>query len=240
MNTKKLFRMFSQKIVLCSFCLFLFLVQACESSAPRVSIEQVKDADQADDWRIEVQYPVFSSSDPATDKSLRVLNGQVAAYVSVLEDSLKIEAHEVFEGFKNDNLPRPEWVYEFGVRDSVFTANSGYISLRLSVYRYTGGAHGMTNYVAFNYDVEKQKMLTTAEILNIDETDAINGLMKAYFENPSQCFDTDPTLDVVSSVNFSPEAVCFLFEQYVLGAYTCGPAEVTVPKAELGANFLLK
>jgi len=226
--------------VLGSFGLLMPLVQSCTPSEAQVTVRKVTKVDQASEWGTDVRYPVFSSPDPAINASLEVLNEQLAAYVSGLEDSMKIEAKEVFADFDIDSLSRPDWAYELGVGDTVYLATDDYISLLLVVYHYTGGAHGMTNFMAFNYDVAMQKLLTNGELLDLTQLDRINQLLKADFDNPEQCFDTDPTMDLVSAINFSADTVRFSFEQYALGAYACGPAEVLVPRVELGNVFLPK
>lgn len=226
--------------VLGSFCLLMPLVESCTPSEAQVVVRKVTNIDQAKEWGTDVQYPVFSSPDAAINASLDVLNKQLAAYVAGLEDSLKVEAQEVFADFENDSLRRPDWTYELGISDTVYLASDDYISLQLVVYHFTGGAHGMTNFIAFNYDVAQQRLLSTDELFAPGQVERINQLLKADFVNPEQCFDTDPTMDLVSAVNFSADTVYFIFEQYALGAYACGPAEVLVPNAELGETFLLQ
>ncbi|MFR7876763.1 MAG: hypothetical protein ACLU4J_10480 [Butyricimonas paravirosa] len=49
------------------------------------------------------------------------------------------------------------------VGDSVFIANDQYVCVRLIIYTFTGGAHGITNFYTFNYDVQNQKFLTNQE-----------------------------------------------------------------------------
>ena len=222
------------------FCLLIPLLESCTPSEAQVVVRKVTNVDQAKEWGTDVRYPVFSSPDPAINTSLEVLNKQLSDYVSGLEDLLKIEAKELFADFEIDSLSRPDWAYELGVSDTVYLATDDYISLQLVVYHFSGGAHGMTNFIAFNYDVAKQKVLTNGELLDLTQLERINQLLKADFNNREQCFDTDPTMDLVSAITFSADTVRFIFEQYTLGAYACGPAEVLVPKTELGEIFLPK
>ena len=119
-------------------------------------------------------------------------------------------------------------------------ANARYVSVRLMVYTFTGGAHGITNFYTFNYDVQNQKFLTDQEVLNYVNEAQINAQLKANFKNPEGCFTTDPTLKDVTTVNFNKKSVCFTYGQYVLGAYACGVAEVTVPRAALKNDLLIK
>ena len=157
-----------------------------------------------------------------------------------LQDSLKTDANEFFESWQAAGEERPVWIYELQVGDSVFMANDQYVSVRLIVYTFTGGAHGITNFYTFNYDVQNQKFLTNQEILNYTNETQINTQLKANFKNPEGCFTTDPTLKDVTAVNFNKTSVCFTYGQYVLGAYACGVAEVAVPRTALKNDLLIK
>ena len=157
-----------------------------------------------------------------------------------LQDSLKSNANEFFQSWQESGEERPVWIYELQVGDSVFMANDQYVSVRLIVYTFTGGAHGITNFYTFNYDVQNQKFLTNQEILNYTNETQINTQLKANFKNPEGCFTTDPTLKDVTAVNFNKNSVCFTYGQYVLGAYACGVAEVAVPRTALKNDLLIK
>lgn len=238
MKTRNIFeRCFLKRSILNFFILILFF-SACQTSEPKLTIEGRVVADKTEDWLVDAQYPVFSSPDAAVTASLDNLNREIESYVLALADSLKADAEEMFNSFETDSLPRPVWTYALNVTDSVYMATDKYVSVRMTVYEFTGGAHGMTNFVAFNYDVENQKLLSKEDLLNYGQTVTINSVLKKNFENPEQCFDIDPTIDLVSSINFSASSVCFTFGHYSLGPYACGPAEVIVPLDDLGETFL--
>ncbi|WP_120271911.1 DUF4163 domain-containing protein [Mangrovibacterium diazotrophicum] len=239
MKSKFIFPELIFKCSILSMFVYVMFLSACHTAAPKVTVEERTVASKTDAWTVDVQYRVFASSDEAVNASLENLNVQLERYVSAMSDSLKVDAEEIFKSFEADSLPRPSWGYALNVTDTVYMATSEYVSVRLAVYQFTGGAHGMTNFVAFNYDVENQKFLETTDLLDFEKTVAINNLLKENFENPEQCFDIDPTLDLVSSINFSASAAYFTFGHYSLGPYACGPAEVTVSLKDLGESFLL-
>ncbi len=140
----------------------------------------------------------------------------------------------------SDQLPhfdRPFFKYELYSTDTVYFVSEDFISTLTEVYTFTGGAHGMTTFYAFNYQPKKQKFLTNQEILNYDKADQINELLAEYFDNKAGCFDTEPTLDKVSAINILPDTLRFTFEQYLLGAYACGIAKIDVPVTKLKGLF---
>ena len=175
-----------------SLSVSILVLSACQTDKPKLIVKEGAVANKTEDWTVDVKYPLFSSSDAVVNAGLKILNGQIESYVSALSDSLKTDAEEMFSGLEADSLPRPVWAYALNVTDSVYTATDKYVSVRLAVYEFTGGAHGMTNFVAFNYDVENQKRLSKEDLLNDGQTATINSLLKKNFENPEQCFDIDP------------------------------------------------
>jgi len=225
-----------------TFILLIFTVvfTSCQPKVQELKIRKDQFSDQSGNWKVNLDFPVFSSSDQEVNKGCEILNQQIRQFMTGRQDSLKAEADELFQSFKTDSMPRPNWIYTLDVTDSVFMATSEYISVRFEVYTFTGGAHGITDFYAFNYDVKNRELLEPEEIVAYKDSDAVSRSLQAHFKNPENCFTTEPTLDLVSVINFTPGDVCFTFTQYTLGAYYCGIAEITVPKTELTKSVLLR
>lgn len=206
----------------------------------KVDVKKDQLSHKTSDYNISVERSVFSSTDETLNESCQVLNKATEALVQELSESLKKEATDFFQDMAAQEMERPAWGYELMVDDSVFMASSKYISVRLRTYTFTGGAHGMTKFYTFNYDVEQQKMLKNEEILDFAKSDMIDAQLEANFQNPENCFSEKPTLKLANGVNISSTGVVFTYEQYVLGAYACGVAEVTVPRAALKDALLVR
>lgn len=225
-------------LIIAVFMAFVFM--GCQPKVQNLDVKKEKTTVNSENWDIKVNRSIFSSTDVALNKSCEVLNGEIKKFVNDLQDTLKANATEFFRSIEENKGERPEWVYELMIEDSVFMATDQYISARLMIYTFTGGAHGMTNFYTFNYDVKNQKLLSNQEVLNYVNEARINTQLKANFKNPENCFTTDPTLKDVTAINFNATSVCFTYAQYVLGAYACGVAEVTVPKTALKGELLIK
>ncbi|MCG6189982.1 hypothetical protein [Maribellus maritimus] len=100
-------------------------------------------------------------------------------------------------------------------------------------------AHGLTDYYGFNYDVKNHKMISVGDIIEQSSPERINRFLKSHFKNPEDCYNTAPTLDWVTTINFTTSDVCFTDAQHKLGPYVCRTPEVTVPLPELKGMFLL-
>jgi hypothetical protein len=173
----------------------------------------------------------FSSADPALNEQCSLFNDHVNRFVTGLKDSC-IGSLPPGDGEVIDEISR-EPSYEFAVFDTVFRATSHYISLRLTVYTYTGGAHGDTYVYAFNYDLRGRKFLDKEQLLDTGQKKEINKLLQAHFVNKDNAFTSLPTLDEPAAYNFSTDALHVTYPHYALGPYSSGIAELSVPLAEL-------
>ena len=231
-----MFAMIRKRIFGSLFGLMLMLA-ACQPDVQQLAVHHRSVSEKTNNWEIEFHYPVFSSSDSSVNQSLAILNQQVETFIADLQDSLKSEALKLSESFETDTLPHPAWVCALDARDSLFMATNQYVSLRFTVYTFTGGAHGMTHFYAFNYNVEDRQLLSPAEIVDQEKADSVNRLLSGNFENREQCFNIEPTLGLTGAINFTPETVSFTFEHYVLGPYACGSAVVDIPRVDLDHIF---
>lgn len=212
----------------------------CQPKVQNLNVKQEHSEVTSEDYEMRINRSLFSAADQEINKSCVVLNNKIEKLVNDLRDKLQADASKLFQTFADKPDERPSWKYGLWVDDSVFMATDQFISVRLRVYTFTGGAHGNTVFHSFNYDVKNQKLLTNKEILNYAHAAQINKLLKANFKNPEGCFTEDPTLEAVNAINLDAQSLCFMYEQYVLGAYACGAAEVAVPRVELKENLLVK
>ena len=164
----------------------------------------------------------------------------VAQYLQQVSDSLSAEADTLFAQYAADSIPRPAWQCQLYVTDTVFRADPDYISVRLELYHYRGGAHGTTWYKAFNYDVARAVMLSDEDWLNPAGSAAVDALADARFDGDTACFNLRPTLRDASCLNFTRNDVILSYDRYILGPYACGAAEVAIPQRSLKEVMRLK
>lgn len=218
--------------------IFMLLLAGCKTGKVETRTEILKESNK--NWEVNIQWPVFSSADVGIEKSCQVLNMYIRHFVDSLENNLKKEADTFFKEYPGESEEMPAFNYQMYIRDSVFMADRELISVRLAVYTFTGGAHGMTDFYSFNYRVKDRAFLEPGQIVDLKHTAEFDRLLQKNFKNPEKCFTEIPTLKAgYTAFNISPEAVCFTYPQYVLGPYSCGPAEVYIPRTEL-KSLLLK
>lgn len=226
------------KKAIAALTVVLCCIYACSTN--EITSQKNSNSQDSTFWTISSLYSQFAATQNQTNENLTALNTAIQSFVSATEDSLRNNATETFLALERDSIERPAWKFELVINDTVFMANENWISVRLLTYIFTGGAHGITKFYAFNYDLKNQKMLSAEEIIDFNKTTAVNETLVANFKNTSDCFITDPSLELVSSINFNESGVCFSYEQYLLGPYSCGVAEVTVPQLDLSDALLIQ
>lgn len=209
----------------------LLSLGACKPEI-QVSVEQVRETDNTPQWEIQIDRPEFSSADAKTDQDCRIFNQKIKSFIQVFQDSLKNQACRY--AAEMDALgEQPIGPFQLYVQDSVFSAGADLWSVRLSVYTLEGGANGMTNFYAFNYQVKEQVFLNDRDLLSSFNTTEINALLQTNLHNPENCFDTPPTLDNYSCLNVNQENLIFTYDPYILGPHSCGYATISIPKNKL-------
>lgn len=204
------------------FILALFMVSCNKRSDYVITQKQIDTTDSL--VTVQANYIEITSASKKVNQWLDSINTAVYTNIMAQKDTIAKYSAEDRKQFKESWPP-----YELMVGDTVYLSNKNIVSVLYTIYTFTGGAHGMTQFVGYNYDMVQMKELTAKEIFKPEATAEINKLLAEYFKDPDNCFMSKPTLEQVSAVNLAFESVIFTYEQYILGAYACGPATVTVP-----------
>lgn len=212
---------------------FLLMLVGCQPAKVEVKIE--KFADQTKNWEIQVSKSVFTSASAGVEQGCESVNMRIQHLVDSLQQSIKIEADTFFTTYAKVDTMRPEFTYQLWITDSVFMATDRFISLRLLVYTYEGGAHGRTDFYGINYNVKEKRFETPQQIVDYNKAGDLNPLLEKFFNNEKGCFTEKPALENsgLAAINVSDGGVCFTYGHYALGAYACGYAEITIPFAGL-------
>ncbi len=219
------------KNILPALLLSLF-VSACNNNV-KYTVEQ-KQLNISDSLvTVQVGYIEMTSSSKEINEWLGTINASVYNDIIARKDTVARYSELDRKRF-NESWPP----YELIVTDTVYLSNRNIVSVLYSIYSFTGGAHGMTTFIGYNYDIPNMKIITAKEIFRPEATAEINKLLSGYFKDPYNCFMSKPTLEQASAVNFAFESVIFTYEQYILGPYACGPATVTVPVEPLKKYML--
>ncbi len=153
------------------------------------------------------------------------------------------------------------------VVDNFFTPLSGMLTLQMDYelfqfsdtvtsllytdYDFTGGAHGMTTFKSFVFDLAGQRVLTLNDIFQpgLDPLVTVQPLVRQALEtqltemagmapDPQWLDDgTAPTPENYATWVLTSDALIFYFPPYQVAAYALGPQTVSIPLTDL-ANVL--
>jgi len=217
----------------------VLVLGACKKEI-KLDVKQIHLTDTTGQWDIKIDRPAFSTTDAETEKSCVKFNDEVNGLINGIHAAFIEQAKENIACLNSAGFKQAA-PYELIIEDSVFLADQNYISVRVLSYEMLGGAHGMTDFYAINYDVKTQKFLTNKDILNLDKAADINALLKANLKDPDKCFTFEaPTVDNVTCINLTLHTVDFTYAQYRLGPYSCGHTIISIPKEKMKDMLVIK
>ncbi|MDZ4993072.1 DUF3298 domain-containing protein [Clostridium perfringens] len=136
----------------------------------------------------------------------------------------KMEAYSLFESFNTDEV----------------------ISLPVTYYQYTGGAHGLTTKVSYNYDLKNGKELKLKDLFKegFDYKSIIDKKVReeiakekdVYFENGALFKGVNENQDYY----LNKDGVIVYFQQYEIAPYSSGIREFKIPYGELSEGLVYK
>lgn len=199
-------------------------------SGPAVNIVGKSfDEQVAGRYKISVRSSFYNSSDEELNEALEPLNDSLSSIVGSIVGDFAENM-----GFTGDSLPgESDFERELDVRDTVCSATKKLVSVRYTVYQYSGGAHGNTTSFALNYLPEQRKFLERGEFFKVGENVA-DSLLQSHFVNADSVCYAVPTVELASSINFTEDEVIFIYDRYVIAPYSAGEVEIRVPASELG------
>lgn len=201
--------------------------------APKIKTEQIKSSEQTTIWNISIKRTTCSSTDIDLVKQLTPFNDEIQGLISGIQAVFQEQAKRQNAQFDSIGEKQP-FPYELFITDSLFQADEQLISLRIESYQMLGGANGTTHFYGINYNVQTGKFLTPKEILNYENAEGINALLKEYLKDPDDCYSfAAPTIENFSALNLTPDSVEFTYGKYILGPGGCGPTIISIPKNRL-------
>lgn len=133
--------------------------------------------------------------------------------------------------------------YELFSRYQTGTLNQHLLSLYIDYYRYTGGAHGLTDRRPYNFDLREGRPLQLADLFRAgyDFRAVIDGEIAARIAaDPAPYFTGDMGFQGIRSDQdfyLQDEQLVVFFNQYEIAPYASGIPEFTIPLSRFGAGL---
>ncbi len=126
--------------------------------------------------------------------------------------------------------------------------NNEYISLNISKYAYTGGAHGMLQNTIVNIDKKSGEILTLKDLISEDSEKKLSEIITDYVAKNKGLDETtslkkagffNKTLPPASNFAVTPYGLFFVYNPYEIAPYSMGIITVFIPEKELD-DILIK
>lgn len=220
-------------------------------NALKVSIISISQTDSF--YNIQVEYPQFKGVESAFNRKISgLIDGEIDTFKKSSKDNW--EARRATTPPSNPLPENPDTPFDFIASWTPTQLNNQYLSFVLNIYYFSGGAHGITEVDAFNYDIVKKKEIAITDFLNSPQpslkklselaaqqiTSQIQSSGAEIDDNLKQMIQqgTQPTEDNYKNFNFSYNSLIIYFEQYQVAPGYIGPVNITLYKDTLSQNSI--
>ncbi|ELC8443592.1 DUF3298 and DUF4163 domain-containing protein [Clostridium perfringens] len=156
---------------------------------------------------------------------LKLLNEEYSKKYEKAETTMpKFEAYSLFEAFNTDEV----------------------ISLPVNYYQYTGGAHGLTTKVSYNYDLKSGKEIKLKDLFKegFDYKSIIDKKVREDIEKEKDIYFENGALFKGVNENqayyLNKDGIIVYFQQYEIAPYSSGIREFKIPYGELSEGLVYK
>lgn len=224
-----------------TFLLFLciLLVVSCKKEEVKLSFSEVQITTKNNDL-VEVFIPKAEGNQLVSETINTEIENIVATFLSIgeppdindktLSISEKIEAFN--QEYKNFVKDFPDITQQWGAQidgEVIFQSN-GIISIAITSYINTGGAHGNTNITFLNFDAQTGNQIPNENLFK--NIEAFKPVAKSYFDkavtDTSVLFEPE-SFQLPANIAFSDEGLILLYNTYEIAPYATGIIEFTIP-----------
>ncbi|MEN3323938.1 DUF3298 and DUF4163 domain-containing protein [Mariniflexile soesokkakense] len=130
----------------------------------------------------------------------------------------------------NIDFPNVLHTWEAQIDGEVMSQSPEIISIAITSYVNTGGAHGNTNISFLNFDAGTGKRIQNSDL--IKNKDAFRTIAESYFKDAIKeddvLFEPD-TFQLPANIGFNEEGVILLYNTYEIAPYSTGIIDFTIP-----------
>ena len=240
--------MSSKKKLLC--CLSLFVVFTCNKEQEITFIEINNSFVETASVDVNIQKAEGSHSISAGINTtienhianMLLFSEEPVDHISIKEAAQKFNEEAV--RFKND-FEESNVVFEAQFDSELSYQSSDIISIAITGYLNTGGAHGNTNITIFNFDAQTGNVLDFDTLITDEES--FTDLAQSYFEKEVHADENKEFSDyffgeeyhLPANIGYSDKGIVLVYNQYEVASYATGITQYTIPYSEL-TDILIK
>jgi Protein of unknown function (DUF3298)/Deacetylase PdaC len=227
----------------CFFILFgVFIIISCKND-PLITFKEVS-ITNGDASTVEVNIPLADGNEAianainSTIKKNVVASLQIGEPDTITSKSIKESIHafnKEFHDFQND-FPESEQNWEAQIDGDVMYQSEDIISIALTSYMDTGGAHGNLIISFLNFNANTGKLILNTDLFK--DKNAFYKLAKSYFQKSIKDKDAvfEPENFVLpANIGYTEDGIILLYNTYEIAAYSEGTIEFTIPYGEVNS-----
>jgi len=209
---------------------FGFILMLCCLPLSVYAKDKDKNKKKGISYEADIDYPVFEKEP--------LLNAQVS---DIVQKNLEAFNSEFFSA----EAPAYPQAFEFDIDSSSVYEDTNHISFLLTVYQFTGGAHGSTTLIPITYSKQTKKLLSLEEAvqparkdwlatLSTEARKQLNAQVKKQkFSSDEDWINkgTEPAKENFAIFKLEKNSVRIIFSQYQVGPYASGMPEIVVPRS---------
>lgn len=228
------------EIIILVLLLFLACKKEVAINFTEHSIESTKEA------IIALNYPKAEGAETVSNRINATLEAHIMNQINLSETTPKNhnlnEAVSQFDDAYNKfvtDFPDTSQKWEALIDGEVTYRSAEIISIVLSCYLDTGGAHGNTNVKFFNFDPQTGEQLKLGDLISNNEELTI--LIKKYLNTEIDANVNEPMENVFfgenfkmpESIGYSDDGLIILYNPYEIATYAQGIIEFSIPFEEV-------
>lgn len=219
--------------------LMLFLLFSCEDEIKPLEFEtiSIKKEFEAD---IEVYIDKAKPNSEIAEKINKNIELSIANSIPISEENKSTTLEEALTAFDEDfksfkaNFEDSEQRWALAIETELLYKTETIISMGLSIYSDTGGAHGNDTIQFLNFNPETGDLLTNDNL--IIDMEGFKQLAESFFldymknegSDVSEFFFGKP-FQLPENIGFNDEGVVLLYNQYEIASYNQGYTEFVIP-----------
>lgn len=222
-------------LIICLFCMLF----SCKKEFP-ISFSETNFTSKNNNI-VEVNIP-FANENSGITKSINSVIENYVITALQIGDSNKQIVKPIEKSIENFNVAYTDFINDFPdsaqeweaqIDGEVIFKTQDIISISLTSYINTGGAHGNLNISFLNFEASTGKLIDNNSL--IKDVDSFKTIAKTYFDSSVEgkdlLFDSE-TFNLPANIGYSDEGLILLYNTYEIAPYSTGIIEFSIPFEE--------
>ncbi|MEP1487933.1 MAG: DUF4163 domain-containing protein [Algibacter sp.] len=229
------------------YILFVIIFVSCKKEVQTIFIESDFSTDKHTNVHINIPVAIGDISISEKINSRLIKNVSTALQIGSPENkNLKsieesvVDFTNEFNNFKKE-FPENKQQWEAQLDGEILFQSTEIITIAITSYVNTGGAHGSLNISLLNFNAESGEEIENSNLFN-DIKDFKN-IAKPYFEKETEdkdLLDASEDFKLPTNIGYNDEGVILIYNTYEVAPYSSGIIEFMIPFKKVNSCLVFK